>query len=936
MKQYTFLSPKSLSPLFFFLFFTLLIASSFAQSITGTIIDKKTKETLPGAYITVVGLNQGTVTDMDGYYNLPIKTGKYSLLISYVSYESKTIKEVQVESSKNTVLNVELEEAGVSLQTIEVVVRQRTDTDLALNRNIKSSLQVVSGVSSQQISKTVDKDASEVIKRVPGVTIIGSRFVVIRGLNQRYNNVWLNNAATPSSEADNRAFSFDIIPSSLIDNMMVFKSPAPELPADFSGGFIKILTKIAPENNRLTLNYTTSYQQNTTFKNFLINSRTANDYIGLGANSRNLPTNFPSFLEAVSKNEKVNSTKAINEGWNYKNTIALPDQSISAVYNTSFYIGNAKINNVSSANYSNSYQTHETTNKLFGIYQIDIDKPSLSKDFTENHYTNNSKFGLLSNFSITPNGANRYEFRNFYNQIGSQRVVSRQGEDYSNDYSIQETEMFYMSRSIYSGQLSGAHSLNADNKKLDWTLGYSYANRYEPDRKIITARLNNNPTSQYYQQYRIENNDIIRNFQELKENLLSGGTNYEYLASLYSWNPTIKTGLYAEYKNRNFAARNFIYDFNMSSGTLPNNYKYLPIDEMFADEYIQTDGVLLKENTNKSDSYTAANFLTAAYAGANLPFGNLNIYLGVRAENNWIRLNGYESDGVKPVEINEAKLDIFPSINIGYTINEKNMLRLAYGNSINRPEFREIAPYVYYDFEAFAFFEGNSKLKNSYIQNVDFRYELYPSPNETISLSIFYKSFKNPIELSYFEVGGQYQYTYTNALSAQSIGTEIDIKKNLDFIKLPNFSLLFNSSLIQSNVFFAEGSINRNRPMEGQSPYLVNAGLFYENEEMGINASILYNVIGKRISAIGVTAQNSDEDIPDVYEMSRNIIDLSINKIIGESCTIKLGIKDLLNSAIEYKQFPSFKKNSIPETREQTTRTYTPGINIQIGVSYKL
>ena len=406
---------------------------------------------------------------------------------------------------------------------MEVVVRQRTDTDLALNRNIKASLQVVSGVSSQQISKTVDRDASEVVKRVPGVTIMGDRFVVIRGLNQRYNNVWLNNAATPSSEADSRAFSFDILPSSLIDNMLVYKSPAPEIPADFSGGFIKILTKIAPENNRLTLSYSTAYQHNTTFQTFLSNSRSATDYVALGASTRSLPNDFPASLEQLSKTDKVTYTKTINEGWTNKSITAIPDQRFSAVYNSSFYLGDAQVNNITSFNYSNTYKSYETINKRFGIYQIATDQPSLSKDFTEDHYTNDSKFGVLSNFSITQGSANRYEFRNFFNQIGKQRVVYREGADYGNNYRIKETEMLYMSRSVYSGQLGGFHTLNTEHKKLDWTVGYSYANRFEPDRKVITARLNNTPTSQYYGQYRVEDNDIMRNFQSLYENLMSGG-----------------------------------------------------------------------------------------------------------------------------------------------------------------------------------------------------------------------------------------------------------------------------------------------------------------------------------------------------------------------------------------------------------------------------
>jgi outer membrane receptor protein involved in Fe transport len=827
-----------------------------------------------------------------------------------------------------------MDAADVQLSGVQVVATRRTNTELSMLKSTKMAQLVVSGISSQQIAKTLDRDAGEVIKRVPGVTIMDNRFVVVRGLSQRYNNVWLNDVSTPSSESDSRAFSFDVIPGGQIDNMMVYKSPAPEIPADFSGGFVKIYTKNMPESNSLQFSLSTGYQEGSSFESFISGSRTSADLLGLGYASRALPSDFPTKLSSsMSSSVLANYTEQINAGWNTHQFSALPDLRFSLVFNRVFQWGKVKVGSISALNYSNTYRSYEMTNKRYGIYQQALDAPYAQNDYHDNQYTQDSKFGILHNWSFVFNPKNRLEFRNFFNQIGRNRFTYREGEDNSNDYTIRETEIMYNSRTTYSGQLSGKHQFAEDKTKLDWVAGYSYANRYEPDRKIITSRLNDETTSSYYGQYGTDGNDVKRNYQNLDEHVFSGGANLEQQLIIGSLAPMLKAGVLAEYKNRSFAARNFIYTY--STALLPDGFVYSDYEDMFTTANIQTKGLLLKENTNKSDSYTANNQLYAGYVGLNIPFGIwANVYAGVRAEDNHVRLNGYESDGTDPVEVDRQSLDLFPSVNATWHLNEKNQLRLAYGRSINRPEFREIAPYVYYDFEQFSNFEGNALLKDAYIQNMDLRYEYYPTPSEAFSIAVFYKHFKDPIETTYYEVGGQQQYTYQNAESARNYGVEVDARKNLGMIGLNHFSLVLNGSIIRSKVFFAEGSFERNRAMQGQSPWLINTGLYYDDAQSGWKGSLLYNSVGKRIVFVGIVNQDISEDIPDVYEMPHHTIDLSLSKKIGEKLELNVGVKDILNEPIEFKQFPQFvDDNGVTQKREQTTRSYLPGRNVSVTLT---
>ena len=226
------------------------------------------------------------------------------------------------------------------------------------------------------------------------------------------------------------------------------------------------------------------------------------------------------------------------------------------------------------------------------------------------------------------------------------------------------------------------------------------------------------------------------------------------------------------------------------------------------------------------------------------------------------------------------------------------MIRAAYGLSVNRPEFRELAPFYFVDFDLNAGIYGNPAIKQAYIHNFDLRFEHYPSPNETFNLGFFYKTFRNPVEMVIMG-NNPTQYTFENVQSAYSYGIETDVRKSLGFISgAENFSVILNATLIKSKVQFGEGNLNRDRALQGQSPYMVNTGLFYYNDNNGLMITALYNIIGKRIVAVGRPSPNEWEDIPDIYEMPRNVFDLAVSKKISEKFEIKAGIKDIFNQQV--------------------------------------
>ncbi|CAK7071516.1 MAG: hypothetical protein PARBA_02807 [Parabacteroides sp.] len=913
-------------------------------AIGGTVTDKSNKEPLIGATIEIAGTSTGTVTDIDGNFLVEgLKPGTYRVIIKYISYNTIELDNVEIAKGKKTVLNAEMAEASLALEGVVVVAQVKQNTDLAMLKATKASLLVQSGISSQQITRTQDRDASEVIRRIPGISVIDGKFVMVRGLAQRYNNVWINNSAVPSSEADARAFSFDIIPSSQMDNMVVVKSPAPELPADFSGGFIKINTKDVPDRNGFSISVGGSVNDRTHFRDFMYSPGSGTDFLGFDNGMRKLDGSYTSRLDNDDKAAVDHITRnGFNNNWGIKTKTPLADLRLNASLNRKFDLEDGKrLALIAAVNYTNAYKSQlDMQNNRYSLYDVVKDQADYKNKYTDNVYSNDVRLGGMVNLTFMPDDRNKYEFKNIINQLGQSRYTTRKGILFnSGEYIQDQQEYFYSSRTTYNGQFTGTH--NRDNSKLDWSVGYAYANKNQPDRRIINREENGFAGDSHEGEMRIDQNEIKRFFYRLDEHIGSAALNYQRDFNIGNLRPTLKAGAYVEYRSREYNNRAFFYRWNRAN--IPSGFEYLDVvNEILTPQYFGADKLFAYEDTDNRDSYKGNNILAAGYLGVNIPIDKLTVYAGVRYEYNRMQLTSYTA--IKDWKTKQEEYPtnrLFPSLNTSYKFNEQHQLRLAYGMSVNRPEFREMSGSVYYDFDLFSSVMGNPNLKPAYIQNADLRYEYYPTPNEILSVALFYKRFDNPIEWTYIDNGGSYTYTYVNAKSADNYGIEVEIKKNLDFIGLKDFSWNFNGAYINSKVHFNSGSMDKNRPMQGQSPYLINTGIFYQNERYGINASLLYNRIGKRIMEVGnadLTEGGSvNNDFPDTYELARNTIDLNFSKKFAKRWEVKVSARNLLGEKVTFIQYPKFyDSNHVLQEREQITKQYKPGRNFFLTLSYSL
>jgi hypothetical protein len=629
---------------------------------------------------------------------------------------------------------------------------------------------------------------------------------------------------------------------------------------------------------------------------------------------------------------------------------AFPDQKFLAGINRKFSIGHHTIGNITAITYSLSNSSEELQNTDYSIYDYTTDKPSYLNQFVDQHYSNSARIAIMNNTSFFLGKSTKLELRNLFNQAGSSRYIIRDGREwYNNGRYVRSEELRYLSRAIYTGQLAGEHSFGEGKTKIDWILGYASSNKREPDTKRYRYLRDETDPEKYMLLFsdQADLSSQSRMWINLKENTLSGMVNFTRQLNLGGFQPEIKAGVYLENKERTFHARNFGYAKGSSVSEFGQTY--LPVDQIFTNANINlTNGIKLTEVTALSDSYDAGNNQIAAYLSAKIPLGEkIIVYAGLRAEKNRQTLASYKQASSIRVNVDRDTVNLFPSSNITYNISEKSLIRAAYGMTINRPEFREIAPFYYVDFEQNSGIYGAPHIKQAYIHSYDLRYEFYPNPGETFNIGVFYKKFLNPIEQIILG-NNPTQYSFENVESAYSMGIEAELRKTLDFIPgMKNFTAILNSSVIKSRVTFPEGSLSRNRPLEGQSPYIVNAGLYYQGENNGTMISLLYNIIGKRIVAVGRPSPNAWEDIPDIYEMPRNVFDLTISKTIGKRFEIKGGIRDLLNEKAEYMQainatvdmatYSNGSEQGIKEfNRNQYTRIYYPGRYFSLGLTMKL
>jgi TonB-dependent receptor len=879
------------------LFSTLALAQQ--GSLVGKVTDKKTGDGVIGATVIVTGTIQAAPVDMEGAYELKLDPGTYNITMTYIGYKPLTFSGIVITAGNKTTLNGSMEESATSLKEVTVTGQKQTGTEVALIQDLKKSEVVVSGMSSDQIVKSLDRDAAEVVKRIPGVTIQNNNFIVIRGLAERYNTVLLNGTMTPSAEIDTRSFSFDILPSSVIDRVLIFKSGSPELPGEFGGGVVEVFTKNSVLENTTSFTASVWNRSGTTFKSGYNTSNRGNtDWLGFDNGDRKLPSNVET------------GTSTMRNQWLPVTGKARPDIRFSLGLNRKFDLGSANLSNVTSVSYSNTREQYVQSRQRAGAFDSVAQRYPTQYSYNDTRSLTAVRLGVIHNWQVRLNDRNRLEFRNFLNQYGTDEVVNRVGVDSVESQARNDNALHYQSRTIYSGQLQGTHDIGQNNKStFTWTGGYNYVYRDEPD----YSRYRNQKAIDFDRPYRVvvpnggNPFDASRFFSDLKENTYIGSAQWEQRIAGRDTTKVneykLRAGFYAERKSRDYNQRYFSYVVSNSQAFNSNRERAnrilsLPIDQIFAPENIDpVTGFRLAEGTRPEESYEADNTLLAGYVGVVAPISDkFSLSGGVRIEHN----RRYLDDGSDLPKYEEIKTIPLPSLNATYNFNQRSLLRLGGSMSVNRPEFREIAQFSYFDFTNNAIITGNNSLRTATIYNADLRYEFYPTRSEMLSVGVFYKQFRDAIEQTTQSVPTSQLYlTYQNAESAYDVGVELEARKGFADLTenafLQKLGVVVNSSLIYSRVNLKNDSINAgfglsDRPLQGQSPYVVNAGLFFQDDATKWQVSAQYNVVGQRISFVGDQTQNYS-----AIEMPRHVVDIAVTKGIGSHLQLRLGIQDLLN-----------------------------------------
>ena len=907
---------------------TLTVFAQQTGRISGKVVDSKTGETLIGLTVKVTNATLGASTDIEGRYALGnLNPGKYDLTFSYIGYQTKNITGIEVLGGKVTNLDVIMEESSsMALDEVVITATLRQESISALYAQQKNSISISSGITSELIKRTPDRNTSDVLKRVSGASIQDNKFVIIRGLADRYNSSILNNAVLPSSEPDRKAFSFDIIPSNLIDRVVVNKTASPDLPGDFAGGVIQVITRDVPEENFLNASISFGSNSQTTFKDFTSNARNKYDFLGFDDGSRKLPAGFPSSFQTynpLSNAEKAKYSAQLNNSYGEVTAKAIPSQSHQLTWGKRKDLRNGgSFGNVVSLSYRNSQNTALAERKDYEFSGTPF------YEYSENISKYSTNIGALANFAYIKDG-HKVAFKNMYNRTFEDNYTLRSGFTNDNLQDVRLNVSDLTTKSLLNSQLEGEHQLGKKQFKLTWNLNYARVERDQPDQRSQDYRRSLGTQ----EPFRLIDRNTRRFFSSLEEDTYGAQGAISIPVKIFNQQSTFKAGLLKQYKQRDFGARIFNYLFVGPSVFEPSSSS-LPKAEIFAPANISENGYILSDFTNNTDSYDANSDLNAGFLMMDNRFGErFRISYGARFEQFTQTLNAIDFSG-QSISAKQDNFDVLPSANLTYKLNELSNVRLSGSQTVSRPEFRELALFNYYDFISQTSITGNPNLKRAKIFNGDIRYELYPSAGETFTVSAFYKRFNNPIEQrvnsnSTPVVRG---INYLNADQANSIGIELDVRKKLSFLGdkewLNNLTAFANASYIDSKVI-GEGI---DRPLQGQSPYLINAGLQYFSNKSGLTFTSVYNRIGQRIFLVGYQGYS------DIYENARDVLDFQVSKkVLKSQAEIKLNIGDILNQSTVFYQNEG-QSNTAYEgaSIDRMINSSRLGSNVSLSFSYNI
>jgi len=967
-------------------FFTTVISAQEMGTIRGTATDSTSGEPLMFATVLVKGTNPavGAQTDLDGNYELSVPEGTYDIEFSYVGYTTQVVQNVEVNANEVTILDLLMYEESQTLQEV-VVQAQRIDrTENALLALQRKAVTIQDGISAQEISRYGSNNAAESMKRVTGASVVGGRYVVVRGLGDRYSSAQLNGQPLPSTDPYRNSTQLDLIPANLLDNIIASKTFTPDQPGNFTGGNVDIKTKSFPE--RFTLSASVGFTYNTQsslIDDFITQPGGNTDWLGYDDGTRAIPSYLEDpkvreamnsrlfFSEARNDRERTGDALILDESVRSLNPNMTPvresnfmDHSAALSIGNQFKIGNNPLGVLVGVNYRRSYNYYENgAARFFEFRSAENQPPTLRSfyDLNDTRGVDNPTVGGLLNLSYKFLGSQKISFNALYNHdaeiIGRSLFGPFLGKLSAGQ--AQDRTMHFIERDLRSFQLNGEHVFGQSGIQFDWGASYVRTAQEEPDLRIF-PNIVQNPESEN-PIYTIDPAEF-----PLPAHFWRDLTDEQYLAKAdltipFAQNRSkaneIKIGFQHQTKDRSFGES--LFNYNPSPYADPLNGDF---NRYFQDGNIGLVGYLTRRLevvddcpdgpgkcnnaigvyssysgiSSLENSYNGEETITAAYGMATYDLDQLKIIAGARVEKTIINVASLDTTETRG-EIDQV--NVLPSVNLIYRLNDKMNLRSSFTQTLARPNMREMAPFSSFDFGSGIRITGNFDLELTTVDNYDLRWEWFPNAGELLAVSFYYKNFTNPIVTKFLPIANNPERTFDNVDQGIVYGAEFELRKRLDFIApfLSNFKFSTNLSLIRSKVDIPGdpndptselGQIalfnpekGDSRPFPGQSDILFNASLNYTNPDAGFSAFLSYNYFSERLASIG------QGPIPDFFEQPRPQLDFTVQKNF-DPISVKLTLGNLLNPDTEILQTLSGEDFILTDFRNGRTIGLTFSYNL--------
>ena len=892
--------------LFFILFLTLSAMTVVAGTIKGTVTDKQTREPLTGATIQIAGTTQGTVADVDGNYSLDVNNGTYTLAIKYVGYKDIIINNVKAGKS-DLILNFELESDAQALGEVSVVARKNLEGERALQMERRKATLAIENLGSKEMSLKGIGNVEEGVKKITGISVADAGQLIVRGLGDRYSTTTLNGLPIASPNPDNKLIPLDLFPSSTVQNITVSKVYNAEAFADYSGAHIDINTKENITEDFFNIGFNTGGKFNTLGKDNYRMNRNGSLFRTSGVDQAALNMSLSEFDNYVKTRNIFDTSFAV------KKKSSLPDFSGNLGFGKNIGIGSQTLSILASASAGNSFQNMDNA-----FYKTLEATGSVQDNFAYDSYAQELKLAALGHIGYTLRRHDRIGYTFFYARNATDTYQRREGID-AEDHELTGSNNITHIYSLQNHQLDGVHSFGGRGQwELTWGGSYSKTGSEEPDRRQVMYIKNDNGALSLF---KLNRQETMRYFGSLDEEEWNGN-----LAMRWKWNENnfLKLGVNYKNKSRDYKATRFYYNLNKIDPVITDIYD---TDGFLNQENIADGNVVVQRVMQPKDSYRAGNEIYSGYLLTDFyPVPSLLVNLGVRYEisRQWV---DYATDGGDwyAERRNLDKNDLFPTLNLKYTVNDANSIRFSASRTVTRPSFIEMAPFLYQESYGSAQIRGNNELQNGYNYNFDLRYEHFGKNGDMISLTAYFKYLDSPIERIQALQGGATLHSFQNADNGMAGGMEVEFRKQL----MKDLRLGANISYMYTNVKLPEGGAytNKERPLQGASPILANADLTYSprfGEERQLNLALLYNLQGSRIHAVGVSK------LGDIKQQTLHTLNFSAGYDINSHFSLKLQVNDLLNRAVIFKQ-------EVPSTGEEVeVERYKKGANLEIGFSYKL